>query len=311
MAAENKSPVLVTGAHRTGTTWVGKMLAASSTLTYISEPLNILHRPGVMRAQTLHWYMYICEENEAEYLDALKETLSYRYHFWKEIGSLRSVKDILRMWRDLYFFASGRLFRRTPLIKDPFAVFSIPWFIKRFSCRVLVVVRHPAAFASSLLRLGWSFDFRHLLSQPLLMRDYLAPFHEEMIASVNRPDDIVEQAALLWRMIYQVVQIQTLRHPEISLVRHEDLSIDPVEGFREVYRTLGIPFTPRVERTIQQTSSRDNPTEIPQKRVHSIRLDSRANLDNWKRRLKQEDIRRIYDATHKVASYYYNEQSWQ
>lgn len=311
MAAENKSPVLVTGAHRTGTTWVGKMLAASSTLTYISEPLNILHRPGVMRAQTLHWYMYICEENEAEYLDALKETLSYRYHFWKEIGSLRSVKDILRMWRDLYFFASGRLFRRTPLIKDPFAVFSIPWFIKRFSCRVLVVVRHPAAFASSLVRLGWSFDFRHLLSQPLLMRDYLAPFREEMIASVNRPDDIIEQAALLWRMIYQVVQIQTLRHPEISLVRHEDLSIDPVEGFREVYRVLGIPFTPRVERAIQQTSSRGNPAEISRKQVHSIRLDSRANLDNWKRRLKQEDIRRIYDATHKVASYYYDEQSWQ
>lgn len=304
-------PVLVTGAHRTGTTWVGKMLAASSTLTYISEPLNILHRPGVMRAKTHQWYAYICEENEADFLEALKETFSFRYHLGMEIRSLHSIKDFLRMCRDLSSFISGDLLRRTPLIKDPFAVFSISWFIKRFSCRVLVVVRHPAAFASSLVRLGWNFDFRHLISQPLLMRDYLNPYRDEMIACLNRPDNIIEQAALLWRMIYQAVRIQTLQHPEIIVVRHEDLSIDPVEGFRKIYRSLGIPFTSRVERAILRTSNRANPVEISRKRVHSIRLDSRANLDNWKRRLKQEEIQRIHDLTIDVAPYYYSDQSWQ
>ena len=39
-------PILVTGAHRTGTTWVGKMLSANSQTAYMSEPLNVLHRPG-------------------------------------------------------------------------------------------------------------------------------------------------------------------------------------------------------------------------------------------------------------------------
>ena len=39
-------PILVTGAHRSGTTWVGKMLAADADTGYISEPLNVLHRPG-------------------------------------------------------------------------------------------------------------------------------------------------------------------------------------------------------------------------------------------------------------------------
>ena len=46
------------------------MLAAGPDVAYISEPLNALHRPGVMRAPVMHWYTYICEANEVEYLEA-------------------------------------------------------------------------------------------------------------------------------------------------------------------------------------------------------------------------------------------------
>ena len=47
------NPILVTGSHRSGTTWVGKMLAADSDTAYISEPLNVLHRLGIFRARGL------------------------------------------------------------------------------------------------------------------------------------------------------------------------------------------------------------------------------------------------------------------
>ncbi|NIW45632.1 MAG: sulfotransferase family protein, partial [Gammaproteobacteria bacterium] len=74
-----RRPILVTGVHRSGTTWVGKMIAASPQVTYISEPLNMHHRPGVMRAPVDHWYQYICEDNQDEYLKPLRDTLDYRY----------------------------------------------------------------------------------------------------------------------------------------------------------------------------------------------------------------------------------------
>ena len=32
-------PILVTGSHRSGSTWVGKMLATSPSVNYIHEPL--------------------------------------------------------------------------------------------------------------------------------------------------------------------------------------------------------------------------------------------------------------------------------
>ena len=127
----DRRPILVTGAHRSGTTWVGKMLAASPQIAYISEPLNVLHRLGVLRTSVAHWYTYICYANEDLYLPALNDTLAFRYHPLAEIQSLRSRKDIGRMFRDWNIFTQGRLFKRQPLLKDPFAVFSAPWFAER------------------------------------------------------------------------------------------------------------------------------------------------------------------------------------
>ncbi len=68
----NKHPILVTGAHRSGTTWVGKILCASGEAAYISEPLNMWHRLGVMRKPVSGWYTYITQENEAGYLSAFQ-----------------------------------------------------------------------------------------------------------------------------------------------------------------------------------------------------------------------------------------------
>ena len=176
--------ILVTGAHRSGTTWVGKMLAANDQIGYISEPLNVWHRPGVMRIPVKHWYTYICKENEEIYSKAFEETISFQYHTTKEFQSLKSFKDIIRMVRDWNSFTRGRIKQQRVLVKDPFAVFSSIWFFERLGFEIVITVRHPAAIASSLKRLNWSFDFSDLLEQPLLIRDLLSPFYDELVEMV-------------------------------------------------------------------------------------------------------------------------------
>ncbi len=303
------APILVTGGHRSGTTWVGRMLTASGETAYISEPFNVLHRPGVMRARVKHWYTYICPENEPDYLPALRQTLTYHYHLGAELVSLRSWRDVMRMGRDWATFLKGRVFRLRPLLKDPFALFSIPWFAGRLGCQVVITVRHPAAFASSLMRYNWTFQLEDLLAQPLLMRDWLEPYRGEMEAMPA--GDVLGRASLLWKMAYRTVHDLCLKHPEHQLVRHEDLSFDPVQGFRRLYAALGLRFTPQAERTIQASSNSDNPKELPASAVHAFQLDSRANLDNWKRRLSPEEIQRVRQITGEVAAYYYPEESWE
>lgn len=318
-ASGKDAPILVTGAHRTGTTWVGKMLVAGPQVAYISEPLNVLHRPGVMRARVPHWYHYIAEPWDVPYLQALQETLAFRYHLGTELLSLHSLHDAGRMGRDLLIFLRGRLRRQRPLLKDPFAVFSIPWFVQRLGCRVVVTVRHPAGFASSLKRLDWPFDFRDLLAQPALMELLaeagLATYRPEMerlaqLKATGQPDDILGQASLLWRLVYQVVDRYRQMCPDLLVVRHEDLSLDPVPGFRTLYQQMGLDFTSKVKQTILESSSSENPKELSNRKVHAVRLDSRANLYNWKKRLTAEEIQRIRDLTEDIAAIYYPDAGW-
>jgi hypothetical protein len=229
--------------------------------------------------------------------------LDYRYHTWGEIKSIRSLKDFLRMGRDFKIFYDALEHGQRALLKDPFAVFSILWFVQRFNFKVVVTVRHPAAFASSLKRLGWNFDFNDLLDQPLLMRDHLEPYRGQMQAI--KADDVIGQAALLWTMIYRTVHSTIKLDPNLIILRHEDLSRDPVSGFRDLYASLGLDFTSRVEEKILNSSSSENPAELKRGKTHSVKLDSRASIDNWKKKLSEEEVVRIREMTDDTIRLFY------
>src|SRR6266498_1826687 len=297
-------PILVTGTHRSGTTWVGKMLAAGSSTAYISEPLNVLHRPGVFHAKVTHWYQYVCKDNENDYLPAFKELLEFDYHLWDEIRSIRSRRDFLRMGRDFAIFYNGLMRGQRVLIKDPFAVFSVLWFVKKLDCKVIITVRHPAAVISSLKRLNWPFEFQDLLDQPLLMRDQLEPYRDQMQAI--KADDVIGQSALLWNLIYRSVHSTYGQNPNFIIVRHEDLSRDPISGYRNLYASLGLDFTPRGQKIILNSSSSEAPARLSRKKVHAFKRDSRTNMDNWKKRLTSEEIIRVRKITEEISTLFYS-----
>jgi glycosyltransferase involved in cell wall biosynthesis len=308
--SESRQPILVTGLHRSGTTWVGRMLALNGRVAYISEPLNVWHRPGVMRTPVDNWYKYIHSANGSEYEPAIKETLQLDYHLWREVKSLRSLKDFLRMLRDWFNFTRGRYQRRRPLLKDPFAIFSAPWFAQSFGCQVVIVLRHPAAFVSSLKRLGWQFDFNHLLAQPSLMEDLLAQFRPEIEAVAKAPGDVILQGSLLWRIIAHVSRQYQLAYPNFRVVRHEDLSRNPRAEFAQLYAFLGLQFTSTVERKLARATGSQNPDEVSLSSIYATNLDSAANLENWKQRLTADEVSRIHHLTKDAAAFFYRPEEW-
>jgi hypothetical protein len=110
-------------------------------------------------------------------------------------------------------------------MKDPIALFSAPWLARTFNADVVVLIRHPAAVVSSLVRLDWIFYFPYLLEQPELMRDWLAPFAEEIRRFAASPQPLLEQGILLWRIMHHVIFRYQQEHPEWIFLRHEDLSM--------------------------------------------------------------------------------------
>jgi hypothetical protein len=306
-------PLLVTGMPRTATSWVGKMLEASGRLVYVNEPLNPQHppgrSPGVLRAEVTHAFQYISEENERVWLPAFQDTVRLRFHPLAELRRNHGPYDLLRTVKYTAGFGLGRLRGRRALLDDPYAVFAAPWLHRRIGCRVVVTVRDPVATVSSWRRLGWTPRLAELLAQPALVRDRLARFAPELEAAGTDPDDGVGRASLLWRVIYGTVAAYRQEIPGLEVVRHEDLSADPVPAFAGLYDRLGLPFGPDAERAIVQASSagsgggamRWSLTAGGLSKTAARRLDSRANLQVWRERLTPEEAARIRERTADIA----------
>ena len=256
------------------------------------------------------WFLYVTSDNEAPYLDALTKTLGCSYNALDEACTIRSPRDAARLIRDWGNFLYQRSRGSRPLMKDPIAFFSAEWLADRFGADVIILVRHPAAFASSLKRLGWRHDFSDMLEQPLLMRDYLGPFEEEMQAYVRHEHDIIDQAALLWKIIYHVAARNRESHPDWVFVLHEELSRNPLDGFRDLFSAVGLTFTPAIEAVVSTSTSRDNPAEVPEGTIHSWKRDSKANIWNWKERLTDAEVDRIHTIVNDVAVKFYSETDW-
>lgn len=302
-----KPPIVVTGAHRAGTTWVGRMLAAGGEVVYINEPFSPIHRPGVCAARFTHWYEYVCADNEASYLTGFRAMLELRYGWWRELKALRSLRDAARMVRDGWAFARGRRRGLRPLLKDPFAVFSVPWLVRRWGAQTVALVRHPAAVVSSWLRLGWVVRPARLWEQPLLVRDWLAP-EAAVVQAAGQSDDPLVAAAVLWRLIYGVVY--RLREQGLALViRYEDLALDPEGAFERVYRHLGLTYTPQAQRAIRCYTQAEA-VETDPAHPHRVRLNSREAATVWKQRLDPEAIQRIREWTEPVARHFYGDEDW-
>ena len=212
------------------------------------------------------------------------------------------------MGRDFRIFYSGLEEGRRALVKDPFAVFSTEWFARKLNFQIVISVRHPLAFVSSLKRLNWTFDFHDLLDQPLLMHEHLEAYRSQMESTKSK--NVIEQGALLWKMIYETVHSMLSLHPDFILIRHEDLSRDPISGFHNLYEALGLDYTHHIEKSILASTSSENPMELSRKKVHDVRLDSRANMSNWKKRLADDEINRVREMTGDVAQLFYTDPEW-
>jgi hypothetical protein len=243
-------------------------------------------------------FQYVTQENAADFEPHVRHALGLSYNWSEFLPPIPHVEDVLRASRMYIRFLRTKVTTR-PLVKDPIAVFSTEWLASNFDMQVVVMIRHPAAFASSIKQLEWSHPFSHFLDQSLLMRDHLHPFETELREYATREHSYIDQAALLWRLIYHVVLKYRKRHPDWIFVRHEDLSEYPMAGFKELFDRMGLQYSSYAQSMVREHSSSENPSEPEDPFV--IRRDSHANLWNWRRRLTVSQIERIRSQTKSIS----------
>jgi hypothetical protein len=284
------------------------MLALAPRVGYIHEPFNPRTTPGICAAPFEHFFTYVTRENEAPYYAPVARSLRFSFDVRAQLQAIDGARSAAAAVRDYASFTRDRIARARPLVKDPIAVFSTEWLSERFDMDVVIVVRHPAAFASSLKRLDWRHRFASFLAQPLLLRDHLGGYEDEIRWHVEADRGVIEQAATLWRLIYGTVLALRERHPEWIVVRHEDAARDPIGVFGNLYERLGLEWSTRVRDEVAAHSASSNPSELRSR--HDVRLSSSESLGNWKQRLAPEEIAFLRSSVREFDDVWYGDLDW-
>ena len=316
MKMDNKKPILLAGSHRSGTTWVGKIISSSRSVGYLMEPFNKSHpRPGLVDSEFDNWFQYVNHENGPLYYEQIKRMLKFQYDLGAGVSAIRSGKDFLKLVRDYYRCMQFRHSNARPLIKEPTAIFMAPWLAENFDSDVIILIRHPAAFISSLKILQWRHPFAQFLQQPALMRDYLSPFEKEITQYAIVEQSLIDQAILLWKIVHHTIRLHQQKYKEWVYLRHEDISLDPMKGFEKLFLRLGIDIDEGVRKCIVKYSSNINPVDsttpdlLPQ-REKAVKRNSQANIYNWKKRLTENEINYIREHVEDISKDFYVDSEW-
>jgi hypothetical protein len=285
------------------------MLALAPGVAYVHEPFNPRTPPGISGAPFDRFYAVVTDANEAAYLPGVARTVRLEYDWRAQARSVRSLRDIGRGFRDFAAVTRARRAHARPLVKDPIALLSAEWLAERFGMDVVVLIRHPGAFVASLKRLGWTHRFNTFVDENGAVPEIVHPYEREIRAEAERDSvDVVAQASLFWRILYNAVDGYRVRHGDWIFPRHEDLSRDPEAEFERLYARLGLEFTSAARREIAGASSAENPA-VPDS-THAIRVDSSANVDRWKSVLTREEVDQVRESTADVWPRFYSDEDW-
>jgi hypothetical protein len=212
------------------------------------------------------------------------------------------------MGRDANRFRQFRSRQAQPLLKDPIALFSGEWIADRLGARVVVLIRHPAAFVHSVVQRQLRHPFEDFAEQPLLVRDLLHPFEGEIRDFARTERSLLDQGILLWTLIHHAIAEFRARRPAWLFMRLEDLGMDPIPRFAEIFAHVDVPLEPSVEARIRQHSDPSNPDQATD--MASTKRDSREAVVAWKRSLADEEVARIRERVEPLASAFYGSEDW-
>ena len=319
-------PILITGSHRSGTTWVGNIIRNLPSIFYLHEPLtpNSITR-GLFNTEI--WYKYYDPEKEYENIETILNELfsgSYpfkaMFHFknslphtdYRNPNGINDGKIDLKYfkWRINAYIDSKRLNKKEiiPLIKDPIALTAAEWIHQKWNSKNVILIRHPAAFVSSLIRLNWRFNFENFTKQPDLIDRFLGPYRSQIN---NPPKDFISEASLIWICITKIIIEYQKLYPNWLYIRHEDLSYDPIKEYELLFEKLKLQFSNEVKKVIHSSSNFSNPSEVANSKVvHQLQRNSRDNIKNWKKRLNNKDINKVRDLTEHLSQSFYSEKDW-
>lgn len=274
----SRRPVLVTGVPRSGTTWLARVLsqAAGAALTG-REPMN----------PRTHQY-------------GLGGTLSA----WTRLTVLSPRQDrLLRAsYRGLNPFVYSRyghrqllapLPRTRVIVKDPFALLSLPVIVSTTRAQSVLVFRHPAAVLSSYRRMGWTADLAEIESA---VPDVMAMLRRQVDLAESMTSPVADEVTMMaW--FWAALNTQALHDIEAVgqgvVVAHEDLALGGAPAMRRLFDALDLPWTQDVERSLRAPGDKAEPSSPGATGLHDFDRAPQAVASSWRAQVSAADVENV------------------
>lgn len=258
----------MSGTARSGTTWLGDLIASQIPSRILFEPFN---RDLVSDYRRFHYFQYMRPgtENLAFFAFAQKVFM----------GEIRNG------WID---HQNERIISKFRLIKEIRANLALRWLHDNFpEVPILFMIRHPCAVVLSRMELSWDTDrdIEPFLSQPQLIEDHLGPYLDLIRSAAT----IEEKHAVIWSVCNLVPLIQF--HPgELKIVYYENLCTQPEVELTGILESIGYQSKSPLVKIFDQPSQTT--------RAASAVVNGTDKIEGWKKKLTRSQIDNILRVVH-------------
>ncbi|MDQ3005899.1 MAG: sulfotransferase, partial [Chloroflexota bacterium] len=263
--------ILVAGAARSGTTWLGDLIASQIPCRILFEPFN----PNLVPEYRGFRYF--------QYMRPGSEDPEFR-----AFARMVFTGEIRNRWVDRQ---NERIVSEYRLIKEIRANLALKWLHDNFpEIPIIFLMRHPCAVVSSRMELGWATDsdIQPFLSQPDLMGDYLCDYHE-LIRNAKTEE---EKHAIIWS-ISNLVPLKQFQPGELKIVYYEHLCTQPDLELPEIFNSIG----QRYDATAMDRINRPSQTT----RKTSAVVNGKDQIFHWKQQLTPLQIDNILRVVEKFG----------
>jgi hypothetical protein len=254
--------ILVAGTARSGTTWLGDLLAGKEG-RILFEPFH----PGkVAGVKHLSYFPYLRPDEADERLSSFCEQVfrGALRHPWvdREAGQLRPAYRVIKEVRANLFLAW--LHRNFPQVPQ------------------LLIVRHPCAVVLSRLQLGWATDsdIGAFLEQPALVEDHLQPY----LDVIERASTAAEKHAVIW-CVSHLIPLRQSAPRGVQVVFYENLCVQPHIELPRIEHAIKRPLPADVAIMLTKPSATST--------ASSAVLTGDDRVSHWQKGLEPDSIRQV------------------
>lgn len=276
-ALGSRPPILVTGVPRSGTTWLARLLATADRVALAGrEPMNPRGKQYAL-AHTLDGW-------------ARLEGPSTRQRW-----ALRAAYRGLNPW---LYSRYGRRQWAAPLpwtqliMKDPFAMLSLPTVVDATRARVVLLYRHPGAILASYRRMGWEPDVDELMP---LVQHARATGVEIPPLEPGADPRTPSVMGWFWGALYAMSLHDLDALPGAVVVSHEEVATGGADVLARLFEALAL--SPTHATTLEHQKESAPAQAAGSRQLHNFDRSPTDVANAWRSRLLPGELDSIEAAT--------------